>query len=199
MRRSSLHLALSVCDGHVCTDSGLCLSSALVCDKKKDCSDGSDESNCRKIIRATPFSTGRLACDTSTEFECSPGECVDRSLLCDGVPHCQLGEDETLVCACGQGQFWCAAGECVDEERVCDGVWDCKAGQDESKDVCTSRSIRANKGTYVSLIFHLACDPPKFRCSSDDSKCLDEALVCDGAKDCPGGEDEDQVKCPNRE
>ncbi|XP_054737892.1 modular serine protease-like isoform X1 [Anastrepha obliqua] len=72
---------------------------------------------------------------TYEEFECTSDECIDDSLICDGMPDCSDGSDETVsVCAsmiCSDYSFRCGYGACISVQQVCDKIWDCVDGSDE--------------------------------------------------------------------
>ncbi|XP_015785496.1 uncharacterized threonine-rich GPI-anchored glycoprotein PJ4664.02 isoform X2 [Tetranychus urticae] len=100
--KSSCLLPIQVCDGKYdcrdhsdeqeCVDHSTCLSvgkffcdnmcveSSLRCDGSKDCIDGTDESNCTCTV---------------DEYKCWNGDCIDKTLVCDGQRHCHVdGSDE---------------------------------------------------------------------------------------------------------
>lgn len=54
-----------------------------VCDKEKDCEDGSDE----------PEHCADSSC-LDGQFACNSGKCIEGSLVCDGSAHCAQNEDE---------------------------------------------------------------------------------------------------------
>lgn len=53
-----------------CVSDGKCIPDYFLCDHDRDCSDGSDEADCK-------FD----ACK-STEFKCNNGRCINRKWLC---------------------------------------------------------------------------------------------------------------------
>lgn len=68
-----------------CLLSGQCIRPSYVCDGDRDCSDGSDEANCRPATSSCP--TGF--------FKCANGRyCVDFYSLCDGEDDCDDNSDE---------------------------------------------------------------------------------------------------------
>ena len=82
---------------------------------------------------------------------CNDGTCVHDSLVCDGKPHCQHGEDEancqhicsehkhscmsqchhTNLCSCSQDYFQCLSGGCVPLQKLCDKTVHCVDASDE--------------------------------------------------------------------
>ncbi|EDW26021.1 GL14453, partial [Drosophila persimilis] len=59
---------------------------------------------------------------------CMNGDCIDKSNICDGIPHCSDGSDEHSCShgrKCQPNQFLCNNSKCVDRTWRCDGENDC--------------------------------------------------------------------------
>ncbi|KAJ4450811.1 hypothetical protein ANN_02241, partial [Periplaneta americana] len=126
-----------------------------------------------------------LFVNSKSEFQCTSGQCIDNTLVCDGAKDCNDGSDETVE-LCGKKRcqpyvFQCSYGACVDARFKCDGKDDCADGSDEQHPSCTK-----NRDTG-------SCKSSEFPCKS--GKCIDDTLVCDGIKDCPDGSDETSEQC----
>lgn len=68
-----------------CND-GSCIPEYQKCDKRRDCRDGSDESNC--------IDSGSQQACRPGQWQCQYGECIPSSGLCDGRPDCRDQSDE---------------------------------------------------------------------------------------------------------
>ncbi|KAK8777317.1 hypothetical protein V5799_029338 [Amblyomma americanum] len=144
--------------------SDTCLANTSICDRKRDCVDGSDEIDC----------IFPLECP-ETHFGCSDdSRCIAHSLLCDGKRDCADGSDEPEKCIFFTWCSWFTCNDtrlCIQDTRVCDGDRDCPNGSDEAG--CDLR----------------ICPESEFRCHS--GRCIPSLWRCDDQDDCPGGEDED--------
>lgn len=138
------------------------------------------------------FQSGRYRrqspnCNPDQEFRCNNGQCIDKSLVCDGVVDCGDTSDETQsVCHdldCPRYSFRCGYGACVDGAAKCDGRWDCADKSDESTIICPYFSSQE------------VCKRSEFQCFS--SQCIDSGLLCDGNRDCNDGSDETYLRCQN--
>uniref|UniRef100_A0A3P9PJ83 Low-density lipoprotein receptor-like n=1 Tax=Poecilia reticulata TaxID=8081 RepID=A0A3P9PJ83_POERE len=154
-----------------CTN-GQCISKAYVCDKDKDCSDGSDEEDCPK-----PTCHPR-------SFQCNNSICVPMLWKCDGDRDCLDGSDEwpencegrqplKKPSRCGAHDFECTNGECIHRTWRCDGTPDCSDQSDEFN--CSQPS----------------CHDGQFQCGN--GVCISEALKCNSANDC--GDNSDEAGC----
>ncbi|XP_061549229.1 low-density lipoprotein receptor-related protein 8-like isoform X3 [Phycodurus eques] len=156
-------------DGQFQCNNKRCIPTLWRCDDDDDCSDNSDEDNCRK-----------QTCPPE-KFDCGgSNKCVSLSWRCDGERDCENGADEEDCAsdakACPAGQFMCANRKCLAAVHVCDGDDDCGDGSDELK--CASP---------------LTCGPNQLRCNN--SECVPLMWSCDGDPDCADGSDEGPERC----
>ena len=121
-------------------------------------------------------------CD-STEFRCTDGTCIDRSLLCDQHYHCPDGSDED---DCGESRrsyrvvssyvmFWCHFFMMYYVMSVCclySYFW-------------VHHLILLNQEPKPS-----GCEEKEFQC--EDGACIDHELICNHAYDCHDGSDESE-------
>lgn len=80
-----------VCGGYRC-DLGKCLDQKQICDGKRDCHDGYDESDRMCIMHGQNCS--------KSEFKCRNGKCVAKNKFCDHFNDCGDLTDEPTVCSC---------------------------------------------------------------------------------------------------
>lgn len=161
---------------------GECIPLAWMCDGARDCKDGSDEHMCNETCR-------------SDEFTCNNGRCIQNRWLCDQDDDCGDNSDERscppTTCA-PEKQFACSSSHCISARWRCDGDLDCADGSDEKN--CTDPAdpqkpeFSKPKGTI--------CLSSEYKCN-DRISCIKNAWVCDGQKDCPGGDDEMPPICRN--
>ncbi|XP_077353898.1 uncharacterized protein lrp13b isoform X2 [Festucalex cinctus] len=179
----------------LCKGTSICLPQNKLCDGKKDCPDGDDESVCVE------------KCPSKDDFKCKDQRsCVSRALVCDGRSHCFDGSDE-LDCPavaslgprvnalkCRKGSVPCKNGlECVLYNHVCDGERDCKDGSDEEECAVTSLTPTANAANTITSPAPAlpACVNPSVLCPhASVHLCISPKQFCDGREDCPDGFDE---------
>nr|XP_049594845.1 low-density lipoprotein receptor-related protein 2 isoform X5 [Syngnathus scovelli]XP_049594846.1 low-density lipoprotein receptor-related protein 2 isoform X6 [Syngnathus scovelli] len=182
----------AVCSSVLCKGTAICLPPNKLCDGKKDCPDGDDESFCLQN------------CPSKDDFKCKDRKsCVSRALVCDGRSHCFDGSDEVgcpAVAAvgarvdavrCRKGSRPCKNGiECVLYTHVCDGEKDCKDGSDEEHCEQDVTSPNPNEITKAAPALP-ACISPSVLCPHPSVRlCISPTQFCDGREDCPDGFDE---------
>ncbi|CAG0894277.1 unnamed protein product [Darwinula stevensoni] len=157
-----------------------------VCDKLKDCPDGSDEGSL----------CGRSKCENGTGSHfCFPSP--------EG-PKCSCHSWYKLtnqtICVNGEESncpFLCDGGVCLDVGKLCDGRLDCPQGDDELN--CTVLSTTPS--SIVALTTNSALGSRRCRLEEDfrcrNGRCLDLKFVCDGNDDCGDWSDEMSDKCHN--
>ncbi|KAL3318018.1 hypothetical protein Ciccas_003321 [Cichlidogyrus casuarinus] len=168
-----------------CKNQKLCILKSKRCDKRIDCSDGSDEADCK--TKKTE-SDGPELDPHSKVFKCDDKESIPKHWVCNGSKQCSNGRDE-LGCknsksprlACGPHQFACnktaGAAVCILRDKMCDGHSDCNDHSDELNPECRD-DCQASQ---------FAC---RFRNNVKKPICIDRSKLCDGIRHCPGGDDE---------
>ncbi|KAJ2951649.1 hypothetical protein O0L34_g13807 [Tuta absoluta] len=155
---------------------GMCIAATWRCDGNNDCGDLSDEIGCQ----CTP---PMIPCDDT--------RCYLPHWRCDGDIDCADMSDEK-DCGhhnCSANEFQCGTGQCIEKKWVCDGDNDCKDGSDEKNCQITPKRPE---------IEFANCSSNGFACGNDSSAiCIPNSWVCDGERDCPGGEDEKIDRCKN--
>uniref|UniRef100_A0A182NMJ9 Basement membrane-specific heparan sulfate proteoglycan core protein n=1 Tax=Anopheles dirus TaxID=7168 RepID=A0A182NMJ9_9DIPT len=105
---------------------GDCILKTQVCDKHRDCADGSDEAGCEPNRQCEP-----------NQFKCRNHKCVLKTWLCDGEQDCGDGSDEencsTLAsdASCHYAEYQCHSGQCIPKSFQCDTHPDCLDKSDE--------------------------------------------------------------------
>lgn len=197
-------ISFESCSSQACGDNffdcgnGHCLAKFFVCDGDNDCSNYKDELYCNSSENKTSDDDQHrhLPCPLN-EFACNDAvnNCVPQRWVCDGQSECSNNADEancsksSIDCL---GDFQCGSLECIPPKWRCDGVNDCLDHSDEQN--CTTINDADND---------LICDKlhDRYRCQSN-GLCIDYSRVCDGQRDCPNGDDEQQnchaEKCHNK-
>ncbi|XP_065366162.1 basement membrane-specific heparan sulfate proteoglycan core protein isoform X5 [Calliphora vicina] len=122
---------------------------------------------------------------SNTQATCLNGECIDKSQICDGIPHCSDGSDEHSCShgrKCHPNQFMCRNSKCVDRVWRCDGEDDCGDNSDEES--CDPEPSGA------------PCRYDEFQCRS--GHCIPKSFQCDDTNDCRDGSDEIGCMAPDK-
>eukprot|EP00729_Bicosta_minor_P014518 gene14518-33975_t len=126
-------------------------------------------------------------------FKCTDsGTCVNKNYVCNGLPDCDDGSDETSAagcitttpaptldpsCAAGGELFVCGDGKCKPIVYQCNSIRDCSDGSDE--DGCTTTTTTTTK----------QCSETERRCATG-GQCIHFRDFCDGVEHCSDGSDE---------
>ncbi|XP_012150619.1 sortilin-related receptor isoform X2 [Megachile rotundata] len=186
-------IAPSTCrsDEILCKSEHVCIPTGWKCDGERDCVDGLDEADCNKMV----CESWQFTCNLSN----AKHRCIYNSWVCDGDKDCEDGSDE-LNCTttmppgslapdlpgtpCNHWMFMCNNKKCVPYWWKCDTVDDC--GDDSDEIGCGNYEVEWTMPYSTEQA--KVCQEHEFQCLN--GKCIHDAWVCDGAKDCASGEDE---------
>ena len=179
----------------VCGDDNTILA-MYQCDGIFDCTSKDDEDDCFHICSTHDNCTTECiypACVCMPLYhQCALGGCVQRSLLCDGVVNCAYDDSDELMCNY-QLEIPNHAGEPNYQQfSLCNGFTDqtfpnlelCLLVRDHY-----GVTKHCNNTEHLHYCADFSC-PNHYKCSN--SYCIPMHTVCDGVKDCPQGEDEEQ-------
>ncbi|XP_072809823.1 suppressor of tumorigenicity 14 protein isoform X1 [Vicugna pacos] len=154
------------CPGKFMCNTGRCVAKELRCDGWADCTDYSDERDCK--------------CNATHQFTCGDSFCKPLFWVCDSVNDCEDGSDEK-GCSCPADTFKCGNGKCLPQSHRCDGKNDCGDGSDEatcdrvSTITCTKQTYRCLNGLCISK-GNPECDGKKDCTDGSDEKNCDCGL-----------------------
>lgn len=165
-------------------DNNKCIANYLVCNGRFDCTDLSDEKDCKRIFLLLKV----YKCKEKGAF-CNNGECILVTQICDGIFNCQDFSDETgckinkITHLKKDCSLFCD-GKCLKLHNICNHIKDCSDGSDEND----CGILRFNPG------HESPCDSLKFRPCDGGNLCYLETEMCNGISECPDYTDE--LFCP---
>ena len=164
------------------------------CDGITDCTGGDDEDNCVHICSAHANCTKECnhpACVCMPQYhQCAKGGCVHHSFVCNGVINCAYDDSDELKCYYplerpnhpGEHQQFSFCNGFSNETFP--NLELCLLVRDQY-----GVTKHCNNTEHLHYCVDFSC-PNHYKCPR--SYCIPMHLVCDGVKDCPQGEDEEQ-------
>ena len=179
----------------ICAD-GNSIPAVYRCDDGIDCENGDDEDNCFQVCSThANCTTGCLspACVCMPLYhQCLRGGCVHWSFVCDGVVNCAYDDSDELMCNYQLQTPSHSRKSNYQQFSLCNSFTNetfpnlelCLLVRDQY-----GVTKHCNNTEHLHYCVDFSC-PNHYKCSF--SYCIPMHLVCDGVKDCPQGEDEEQ-------
>ena len=184
-------------NGLPCTDRyldcghGVYISWFLACDGIYHCANMEDELICPSVVQ--PEMKALVNNDGCEEFLCiNSSRCIDSNLMDDLVPDCDPPDDELLMLSYSTSSFHQAASVCIANKSL-----PCTPGHPRCYplyglcvyDLDSRSKMRyCRNGAHLSGCEAVGC-PDRYKCPG--TFCVPVRRVCDGLRDCPGGEEEE--------
>lgn len=126
---------------------------------------------------------------STNSFQCSDGQRIDTTNVCNGIVNCPDGSDESarqcIAINCPSYSYRCTYGACVSRTAECNGrAYECADNSDELSPKCPAKSASQLSGS---------CQQQQFQC--DSGECISGYKLCDGHIDCADGTDETVKYC----
>ena len=166
------------------------------CDGRADCTGGDDEDNCVHICSAHVNCTKECNypdCVCMLQYhQCAQGGCVHQSFICDGVVNCAYDDSDELKCHYLLERLYYKGEYYYQQFSLCNGFSNKTFPNQELCLLVRDQygiTKHCNNTEHLHYCVDFSC-PNHYKCPR--SYCIPMHLVCDGVKDCPQGEDEEQ-------
>ena len=221
IQESAINYNISNCDVNTqyACDSGICILDIYVCDGKVDCVDHEDEAGCVKSCSNVSIPKNTLQrpsvycqCDF-TEFQCTSGQCVSLSSICDMIDHCNDMSDEIncyflelpaiailMAVSSLPRRKEAIDSRCPDGYSLCNVHGGLHCYLTHKWCVYEKYNGIALHCPQLEHLYHCEyynCGSTMYKCPN--AYCVPTYMVCDMSRDCPNGEDEtscSQIVCP---
>ena len=178
-----------------CSDRNTILS-IYQCDGLFDCTSKNDEDDCLHIC-STHVDCGKRCVSPTCVcvpmfYQCALGGCVHRTFVCDGVVHCANDDSDELMCNYQLKRISHLKEPNYQQFSLCNSFTNetfpnlelCLLVRDKY-----GVTKHCNNTEHLHYCVDFSC-PNHYKCPH--SYCIPIHTVCDGVKDCPQGEDEEQ-------